>query len=108
MIKWIRRIKEVFNVSNRIAVLESELLELDAKLKNSVIEHSKQFEKKIKDMTFAYTNNLNDTKSDYLKRYLEVRMDCMQQTLTNLSSQLPDLKSDIYRIEQQIEEKEML
>ncbi len=37
-----------------------------------------EFEKKLQDMSFAYTKNLDDAKSDYLKRYLEQRLDGMK------------------------------
>jgi len=37
-------------------------------------EHLKQFEEKIQNMAHAYTANLDDVKSDYLKRYLEIRL----------------------------------
>lgn len=91
MIQWIKKIKELLSVASRIHVLESELNELDTKLKQSVNEYSKKFEERIAQMTFDYTKNLDDTKSDYLKRYVEVRLNCMQNELTSFPGKIYEL-----------------
>ena len=84
MIRWIQKIKSLFNLADRLSVIESELNELETKLQLAVNQYSKDFEKKIQKMAFDYTKNLDDTKSDYLKRYVEVRMDCMQKELSQI------------------------
>lgn len=104
MMGFIRKIKELYTISKRLTCIESELNELDARLEKAVLEHSKVFEKKIQEMTFAYTRNLDDTKSDYLKRYLEVRMNCLSDQVNNVLPSISVLNKDIQRIEQLIEE----
>ncbi len=106
MMGFITKIKEIYRVSKRIQVIESELNELDAKLEKAVNEYSKQFEKKIQEMTFAYTRNLDDTKSDYLKRYLENRMNCIQSEVSSIPNRLAALQSNINDIALKLEHQE--
>jgi len=84
MIQWIKNIKSLLSLSRRIGIIESEITEMECKFKGMYVHYGIEFEKKIQQMTFDYTKNLDDTKSDYLKRYLEVRVDCMQNQLTSL------------------------
>jgi|GEM_PF-6383932 hypothetical protein len=50
-------------------------------------EHLKQFEEKIQNMAHAYTANLDDVKSDYLKRYLEIRL---KSLVDEVALRMPD------------------
>lgn len=105
MIKLFKRIKDLLSLSDRIHMIQSELNELETKIGLSVNEHSKSFEKRIQDMTFAYTKNLDDTKSDYLKKYLEQRMNGMQYDLSQIpiKLQLMQDKIDNLRLEHDTE-----
>jgi hypothetical protein len=98
LIKLFKRIKELFTLSERISVFESELREMEGKFILMSAQYGVEFEKKIQQMTFAYTKNLDDTKSDYLKRYLEVRMNCMQQELISLPHRIQN-QMDALRLE---------
>lgn len=60
MIGFIKKIKDVLTLTQRIFSLERQIGELDAIFKNSMIEYSRQFEKKIQDMSFAYIKNMDD------------------------------------------------
>lgn len=106
MIGFIKKIKDLLSLSDRIHMIQNELNELETRIGLSVNEHSKSFEKRIQDMTFAYTKNLDDTKSDYLKRYLEQRMNGMQYDLSQIpiKLQLMQDKIDTLRIEKIDEE----
>ena len=53
------------------------------------------FEKEMQKKVFAYTADLNDIKSDYLKRYLETRLECLSNSVTSLSSELQNILSRI-------------
>lgn len=112
--RFIKKIKEIYNVSQRINVLETEIKEMDSRLKESISNYSaefhriikeieqssfKQFKKKVQDMTFAYTKDLDDTKSDYLKRYLEQRMDGMQYDVRQIPLQLAELRKEFMSLE---------
>ena len=116
MIKFISKIKELFSLSDRLVLVQSELIEMENKFAQSVIEYSKKyeqeidkqtlmFEKKIQQMTFAYTANLDDTKSDYLKRYLEVRMNGVQGQVTGLVSEMNNLNYKISEAQLLIENR---
>jgi hypothetical protein len=107
--KCIKKIKELFSVSSRIAVLESELSEIELNIKNTIDINLKQLrtllndefkacEAKIQKMTFDYTANLEDTKSQYLKRYVEVRMDCMQQELSQIPLKIAAIQGDMNKL----------
>lgn len=99
MIRFIKKIKGILLLNERIFSLETQINELDELFKQSISDHSKQFEKKIQDMTFAYTKNLDDTKSDYLKRYLEQRMNGMQYDIKQISLQIMPLSERIGLLE---------
>jgi phage host-nuclease inhibitor protein Gam len=88
MFKFIKNIKELYALIQRVQTLDSEMNQLNTVLNDAVANYSKQFEKKIQEMTFAYTKNLDDTKSTYLKKYLEVRMDCIQDQINTIPQQL--------------------
>lgn len=113
MIRWCKKIKQLFDLSSRIAIMESEIKELDNKIKKSVLAYSQEFElnikktfkeketefeNKIQQMSFAYTANLDDAKADYLKKYLECRLDNMGHQLRILPETLRAMQSDIRRI----------
>lgn len=106
MMLWIQKLKALFSLADRILFIEKEINEIDSRIKKSMEEHSKQFEKKIQKMSFAYTKNLDDTKSDYLKRYLEVRMNCVQQELNALPAKLGAMRDDILKLENKIEKQD--
>jgi|SRR6266853_3039809 predicted SprT family Zn-dependent metalloprotease len=106
MIHWIQNIKSLLSLSKRIGIIESEIQEMEAKLTQSVVHYSKEFEDKIQHMAFAYTKNLDDTKSDYLKRYLEVRMNCMQAELSQLPQKLQAMQGVVDRLLTHIENTE--
>ncbi len=102
--KLIRKIKELFALSDRLIFIESEMNELQTKVNNIFDDRLKEFEKKIQTMTFAYTKNLDDTKSDYLKRYVETRLDCIQSEVSRLPSQINRMNSDISEISRDLRE----
>ncbi len=79
MISTVKKIKKIYSLLKRISALESELKNIDEKLSKSMDNHLKQFEQKIQNMTFAYTCNLDDAKIDYLKRYLDARLDVLKE-----------------------------
>jgi hypothetical protein len=106
MMRWWKKIKDLLALAARMENMQLELDEFDRRVKESIKESSKDFEKKIQEMTFAYTKNLDDTKSDYLKRYLEVRLNCMQQELTSLPLKLSAIKEDLLRLENKIENQD--
>lgn len=83
----IKKIKGLLILSNRISGIEDDI-------KN----HCEICEKKIQDMAFAYTNDLNDAKSDYLKRYIETRMSCMQNEISSVSSEISRLDQSMLRL----------
>lgn len=93
MMGFIKKIKSVLTLTDRIFSLEQQIGELDTIFKNSLVEYSKKFEKKIQDMSFAYTKNLDDAKSDYLKRYIDQRLNGMQYDITQLPERI-NLLSD--------------
>ncbi len=95
MIQWIKNIKSLLSLSRRIGIIESEIAEMECKFKGMYVHYGIEFEKKIQQMSFDYTNNLNDTKSDYLKRYLEMRMDCIQQELSAMPKKIDDAKESM-------------
>ena len=103
---FIQKIKDMWNLSQRLAVIETEIKEIDARIEHSINEYSKQFEKKIQDMTFAYTRNLDDTKSDYLKRYLEVRLNCMDENVRQLPNKIARLQEELDGITLRLESDE--
>ncbi len=103
--RFINKIKALWYISERIAFIEGELRELDARLDRSVIDKSNQFEKKIQEMTFAYTKNLDDTKSDYLKRYLEQRLDGMQYDINQFPKMLQAAEESMNGITSMLLEK---
>lgn len=103
MIKFIRNIREIYRISLRLSSIDSEIKEIDNKISTSMARYSKEFENKIQQMTFAYTKNLDDTKSDYLKRYLEARMDGVQYQLSQLPHQISCMRSEINIIALRIE-----
>ena len=98
MIKLFKRIKDLFALSERISIFESELREMEGNFIQMTAHYGEEFEKKIQKMSFDYTKNLDNTRSDYLKRYLEVRMDCMQQELTSLTYRIQN-QMDALRLE---------
>jgi hypothetical protein len=104
MIRFIKKIKDLFALSNRMENLEHELKEFDARVQNLIDDGILQAEKKIQALSFAYTKNLDDVKSDYLKRYLEVRLNCMQQELSSIPMRLSSMQHDILKIGSQLEE----
>lgn len=106
MIKFLNKVKKLFSLSDRIHLIESELNELESKLDDSVKEYSKKFEKKIQEMTFNYTSNLDDTKSDYLKRYLETRLDCIQQELMLIPGKICSIENKMVEIESRISDED--
>ena len=95
MIKFIRTIKRLYNISNEFKTLQSELNEFEGKLKDSVQNYYKEFEEKIQQMTFAYTRNLDDTKSEYLKRYLEEHIKCLHGADTKLSMRVFSMEKQL-------------
>ena len=95
MIQWIKKIKDLLSLSKRIGIIESEIAEMECKLKGMSVHYGIEFEKKIQQMTFNYTKNLDDTKSDYLKRYLEIRLDCMQKELSYLPSKIEKIENKL-------------
>jgi predicted SprT family Zn-dependent metalloprotease len=103
MIQWIQNIKALWNLSKRIGIIESEIQEMESKLEQCVDHYSKEFKNNIQQMAFAYTKNLDDTKSDYLKRYLEVRMNCMQAELSQLPQKLQAMQGVVDRLLTHIE-----
>jgi len=96
--RLIRKIKELFRLSERLIFVESEMNELEAKVNQVFESRLKDFEKKIQEMTFAYTKNLHDTKSDYLKKYVETRLDCMQGELSRATYQIEQRNSDFEQV----------
>jgi hypothetical protein len=94
MIKWFRSIKAALNMASRLALIESELNEIDIKIQERMIHYSNEFERKIRQMSFAYTKNLDDYKSDYLKKYLEVRMDCIQKQVDEFPKEIEKIQSN--------------
>ena len=95
MMRFIRTIKNMYAMSQRIETLESEVNELEEKLKGSIDNYSNQFEKKIQQMSFAYTKNLDDTKSDYLKKYLETRMNCIQESIKQIPHRMVAMEREL-------------
>lgn len=67
----------------------------EAKIKDVFNRELKIFEEKIKQMSFNYTKNLDDVKSDYLKRYLETRVDCLQLSITDIPNKLIGLQNQV-------------
>ena len=106
MIKWFRSIKNGINVAARLALIESELREIDSKIQERMHHYSVEFEKKIQQMTFDYTKNLDDTKSDYLKRYVEVRLNCMQSEINIYPIKISSMQKEIDKITMGLEHKE--
>ena len=106
MRKLFYKIKAIFSLTDRLLAIEHELNEIDARIEKSIEEHSKQFEKKIQEMTFSYTRNLDDTKSDYLKRYLEVRMDCVNEQIRSIPSKIANIQQELRGITSRLEEDE--
>lgn len=102
MRSFIKKIKQLFDISNRISLIESQLNELDERLEKNFYEYSVKFEKKLKKMTFAYTSNLDDAKSDYLKRYLENRLDCITNEIRSLPRQFKELPKKLESLEYEI------
>jgi hypothetical protein len=108
-LKFIKKIKDLFNLSQRIAILESEIQEIDINIEHTIEETLKEFqrisrielvnfEKKIQQLSFDYTANLEDTKSQYLKKYVEVRMDCMQQELSQIPEKIGRIQADMNKL----------
>lgn len=85
---FIKRCKEIWQLSQRIRVIENEIKEIDQKLEIAVREYSKQFEKKVQDMASAYVADLDDVKSDYLKRYVEQRLNGMQYDIKQIGEEI--------------------
>ncbi len=106
MMGFIQKIKDMWALSERLMFIENELKELESRMANGVLEYSKQFEKKIQDMTFAYTRNLDDTKSDYLKRYLEQRLDSMGYAVDEIPRQIDGLRESLNAKIELLENKE--
>jgi DNA anti-recombination protein RmuC len=105
LIGFVRKIKRLLDLSQRLEMVEVELNEIDIKVQKSINQYSKEFEKKIQKMTFDYTKNLDDTKSDYLKRYLEVRMDCIQNQVKDMIPKaFKQLQDNVSLIELRLEE----
>lgn len=100
MIKFIKNMmncnKDAKKIKKMISKIEDFEKNIDSKLNLTLQE----FEKKLQQMTFAYTSNLPDTKSEYLKRYLEVRMDCVQNQIRDLPEKLERLRHDVLSLEQ--------
>ena len=95
MIKFIQKIKDLYNLSKRIDKLQKTVIKLEKKISDNVEENLKHFEEKIKQMSFAYTRDLDDAKSDYLKRYFETRMNCIQQEVTNIPRRMATMQQEL-------------
>ncbi len=103
MMNFVRKIRELLALSQRISLVESQINEIDVRIKDAMNQYSKDFEKKIQDMTFAYTRNLDDTKSDYLKRYLETRINCISEQVRLIPERMSQIQSEINDISLRIE-----
>lgn len=108
MRKFFYKIKAIFSLTDRLLFLEREINEIEERIKKIMEEHSKVFEKKIQEMTFAYTRNLDGTKFDYLKRYLEIRVNCMQQELNSLPNKINNMQAKLYQLESNLDKKQDL
>jgi hypothetical protein len=107
MIQWIKDLKNLIKLSRRIGIIESEIEEIECRYIAMNAHFGLEFEKKMQKLTFDYTNNLDDTKSQYLKRYVEVRMDCMQRELKAIPKKIEDAKESMkYLLTQKNEEHE--
>ncbi len=103
MIKFIRKIKKSINVLNNIEELERKTKDIQRKLAQTAEENSKHFEEKIKQMSFDYTKNLDDTKSDYLKIYLETRINCLQQSIYAIPKQIEGMQERLNKTQENLE-----
>jgi len=95
LIQWIKNIRDLLSLSKRIGIIESEIAEMECNLKGLSVHYGLEFEKKIQQMTFDYTKNLDDAKSDYLKRYVEIRLDCMQKEISCLTSKIEKMENKL-------------
>ena len=131
MIGFIKKIKALWAISDRLMFIETEIKELESRFSQGINEYSKHFEKKIQQMTidynkdiadknneyskqfsdkikkmsFDYTNNLDDTKSDYLKCYVEQRLNCMQHEISQIPFRIENVKNTIHSRLEQLEDK---
>jgi hypothetical protein len=81
---FIKNIKRLFDLLNNFEQIKQTIIENKKDLFNLYDLLSKNLENKIERMTFDYTKNLDGTKSDYLKRYIEVRLNCIEQSTNKL------------------------
>lgn len=99
MIKFFMAIKDFKKAVNEIKKTEQKIKKLEMRITSTFDKELKIFEEKVQKMTFAYTNNLDDTKSEYLKKYLETRLDCLQNTLYSIPKKLESMQSKILSLE---------
>ncbi len=99
MIKWVRNInkmravKDVHDVGD---ILDKLLL----RFKDDV-------DKVIQEKTFAYTKDINDTKSDYLKRYLETKYNGVSDSIMDLQLKINPMQVRIEALEKDLEERRL-
>lgn len=85
-------LKDLNATLKKIKRIEEKLIPLEKRLTIMLDKELKLFEEKIQKMTFAYTSNLDDSKSEYLKRYLETRLRFMEETIISLPLKLADMQ----------------
>ena len=84
-------------------VIEDSIVRIEEMMNKNVNDNLKLFEEKIQKMSFDYTKNLDNTKSDYLKRYLENRMDCIQNEVSNIPKRISELRCGMESIDKRLE-----
>lgn len=104
MIKFFKKVCGIYNLALRFKALESEINLIETRLKESVKNYSKDFEKHVHQMTFDYTRNLDDTKSDYLKRYLEVNINSIQNQVNAIQNKIDATFNNVSVIKQELKQ----
>jgi hypothetical protein len=123
MIKWIRRfVTECLELDyiaqqlgGKLNVVRVEQYDkaiegfacIEKNMNKMLISFQDDVDKIIQDKIFAYTRDMNDIKSDYLKRYLEAKYGAINETIMGMAKQINDLHFRLEALEEP-EDEDML
>jgi len=102
MMKFVKKCRQIW-VAKRIQDGQKAVDNIGKQLDKMLVTFKDDVDHILETKTFAYTKDLNDTKSDYLKRYLEQRLDCMASSISAMSSSINELSARIDGVERGLE-----
>lgn len=102
MIRFIKTLLRARRIETRIQIIEDKIARLNNNVE-SVNENEIKFKASIHNIASGYTANLNDDKSEYLKKYVEGSLARLSYTFNGINESIHKLEQRTQSLENEIQ-----